>query len=346
MKRLLPVAVILGGLLASAVAHAESTIVHVVRPGETLASIAERYYGDPRRESVLVAENGLTSEGGSEIVTGLRLSVPTVSYHRVLEGETWTQLAADVFGDARRAFVLMEANGGTPGEQPDPGAELLVAYPLRHVVAQHESIRSIAKLYYPNPNAMNLLRRFNNLKQARLQRGQIVLVPLSDLLLSEQGRKLAEQRGDAPKGRGDIRDKQARIDEQLPLLRDTMRRGRYAEAVALASKLLGAGDLTGNQIVTIQRELGTAFVALGRDDLARDAFVAALVQQPDLDLDLARTSPKVLAVFARAREHHQAQKKAAATPKPPTAVPVVAAGPAHQAAAPDAAVPAPAKPVD
>jgi hypothetical protein len=340
-------AIVFAALGSSAAVQAESSIVHVVRPGETLASIAERYYGDPRRESVLVAENGLTSEGGSEIVVGLRLSIPTVSYHRVQEGETWSQLAADVFGDARRAFVLHEANGGGPGEQPDPGAELLVAYPLRHVVAQHESIRSIAKLYYPNPNAMNLLRRFNNLKAARLQRGQIVLVPLTDLLLSEQGRKLAEQTGSVPKGRGDVRDKQARIDEQLPALRDTVRHGRYAEAVALASKLLGAGDLTGNQIVTIQRELGTAFVALGRDDLAREAFVAALVQQSDLDLDLARTSPRVLGVFAKAREQHQAQKKAAANAKKADAgVAMPAAPPTGGASAPDAAVPAPKRATD
>ena len=38
------------------------------------------------------------------------------------------------------------------------------------------------------------------------------------------------------------------------------------------------GDLTGNQIVTIQRELGTALVALGRRDLAQEAFVTAVDQ--------------------------------------------------------------------
>ena len=57
--------------LLSGVARADgSFFVHVVRPGETLASIAQRYYGDPRRESVLVAENGLTTQGGAAIVVG------------------------------------------------------------------------------------------------------------------------------------------------------------------------------------------------------------------------------------------------------------------------------------
>ena len=48
-------------LVASGLASAQAAIVHMVKPGETLASIADLYYGDPRRESVLVAENGWVS---------------------------------------------------------------------------------------------------------------------------------------------------------------------------------------------------------------------------------------------------------------------------------------------
>ncbi|MCG8556763.1 MAG: LysM peptidoglycan-binding domain-containing protein, partial [Proteobacteria bacterium] len=57
-------------LTTSIPAQAHNAIVHIVRQGETLASIAERYYGEPRFERVLVAENGLTTEGGSAIVVG------------------------------------------------------------------------------------------------------------------------------------------------------------------------------------------------------------------------------------------------------------------------------------
>ena len=77
--------------------------IHTVRPGETLASIALRYYGDARRENVLVAENGLTTQGGAAIVVGLRLVIPWVSYHRVATGETWAQIATAHYGDLRRA---------------------------------------------------------------------------------------------------------------------------------------------------------------------------------------------------------------------------------------------------
>lgn len=319
MRRLLLV-VLLSALLSvwgsMALADGGSrAVVHIVRPGETLASIAQIYYGDPRRESVLVAENGLNAQGGAAIVVGLRLVVPWVHYHRVQEGETWTELATKFYGNARRAHVLIDTNNGVAGEQPDAGAELLIPYPLRHVAAQGENIQKVAKTYYGAGNQhAQRLRSFNNLRTFRLTRGQIVLVPLEDLLLSESGRALVEaQTGEAP-GAGEVRDLQARIDAQLPSLREHVVEGRYEEALALGNRLLGTGQLTGNQVVTIQRELGTAFVALGREDLAIGAFGAALQRQPDLALDRLTTSPTVLRAFQRAQE-----LASSAAPAPPEA---------------------------
>lgn len=283
-------------------ARADRGYLHVVRPGETLASIAQRYYGDPRRESVLVAENGLTAQGGAAIVVGLRLSVPWVGYHRVAPGETWPELAERFFGDSRRAHVLLEVNGGTSGEQPHEGAELIIPYPLRHVAGQSDNVPRLSKLYYGSNEHSRKLRRFNNLRSNRLTRGQIVLIPLADLVLAEEGRRIIERETGAAPPAGEMRALQARITAELPVLREHVRRGRYTEAVALGNRLLGAEVLTGNQVVTIRRELGTAFVALGREDLAVESFAAALERQPDLELDGLRTSPTVLTAFQSARD--------------------------------------------
>jgi LysM repeat protein len=295
-----------GALLLHSDARADRNFTHVVRAGETLASIAQRYYGDPRRENVLVAENGLTTQGGAAIVVGMRLTVPWVSYHRVTAGETWARIAEQYYGDARRAFVLIEANQGSSGEQPDDGAELVVPYPLRHVAGQGDNMPRLAKLYYGSSDQGRKLRRFNRVRGNRLDRGRIVLVPLADLRLSDEGRRLVEEEtGRAPPA-GATRALQQRIDERLPHLAEHVRHGRYAEAVALANRLLGTGALTGNQIVTIQRVLGTAFVALGRADLAENAFRAALDRQPDLVLDTLRTSPTVMAAFESAKAAREA----------------------------------------
>ena len=302
-------------LLLPSLARAEQTFEHVVREGETLASVAERYYGDPRRESVLVAENGLTAQGGAPIVVGLRLRIPYVRYHRVVEGETWSQLASRFYGDARRAFILVEVNRGSSQEQPDTGAELLVPYPLRHVAGNTELMTRIARDFYGSSESRDgarVLRRFNNLRTRRITRGQMILIPLSDLSLSDEGRRLIEEESGADPGGGEMRERQAAIDDELPTLQEHVGHGRYTEAVALGNRLLGSGVLTGSQIVTIHRRLAVAYVALGQDALAVRSFRQALERQPVIELDSVRTSPRVRAAFERAQRENEERAAAAA----------------------------------
>jgi LysM repeat protein len=276
-------------------------IVHIVRASETLASIAQQYYGDAKRESVLVAENGLTSQGGAAIVVGLRLVIPTVSYYSVEEGDTWRTLAERFYGRASRVSALLRANKGHPGRNPDIGAQLLIPYPLRHMVAQGDTLRSVADLYYGNRNAARLVKGFNGRRSKRLGRGEIILIPLNDLLLSEDGLQRVVARTGAKRETGTARQVQWDIEAQLPLLREHIKHGRFEETVALGNWLLGHGQITGNQELTIQRELGTAYVALERTDLAVQAFARAISRQPDLELDSAKTSPRVMAAFQQAR---------------------------------------------
>jgi hypothetical protein len=281
---------------------AQQTLVHVVRPSETLASIAELYYGDPKRESALVSENGLGGDGGGAIVVGMRLTIPLVRYHRVQAGETWAELAERYYGDVRRAFALVDANATFSGKQPDIGAELLIPHPLRVGGGHGDPVRQAAKDFFDGSNkAMQTVRRFNGLKAGRIGRSTILLVPVSNLVLSSQGKKVATTQGLACALEGDARDKQMQVNDDLPRLREHVQRGRYVEAVSMANRLLGMGQLTGNQVVTIERELGTALIALDREDLATEAFKVMLEKQPDVELGLGDTSPRVLHVLEAAK---------------------------------------------
>jgi len=290
-------------------AQAESSIIHSVRPGENLAAISELYYGDSRRENVLAAENGL--DNGSEITPGMRLVIPTVRYHRVENGDTWAALAERYYGDVRRAFVLVDANSARASKPPEYGVQLLIPYPVRHAVFSHDPLRQAARDFYDGSSkSIAMLRRFNQVKGPRIGRGDVLLLPLSNLVLSESGRKAAQEQGMALTQAAAARAKQLSVNERLPALRQQVQEGKFVEAVALANQLLGAGQLTGNQLVTIQRELGTALVALDREDLALEAFKALLEQQPDIELGLSDTSPRVLRVLDRARRAHAAAREA------------------------------------
>jgi tetratricopeptide (TPR) repeat protein len=281
-------------------AQAQQAIVHVVRPGETLKSVSELFYGE-RREGVLAAENALDASTG--IVPGMRLVIPTVRYHLVQARDTWVELADRYYADGRRAFLLAEVNASATSKPPEAGALLLVPYPLRYVSTAHDPVRQAAKDFYDGSSkAAGLVRRFNALKgTGRSLRGEVLLLPLANLTLSEQGRTLAEANGQELAQAGQARTRQLSAQEALPTLRQHVLEGRYVEAVSLANQLLALGELTGNQLVTIRRELGTALIALDREDLALDTFKALLEQQPDVELGLGDTSPRVLKVLDRAR---------------------------------------------
>ena len=55
--------------------------------------------------------------------------------------------------------------------------------------------------------------------------------------------------------------------------------------------------------VRLEIASATAHVALGQNDAALESFERALIADPNLELDVALTSPKVLAVFRAARSH-------------------------------------------
>ncbi len=85
-----------------------------------------------------------------------------------------------------------------------------------------------------------------------------------------------------------------------------LRSAHFEQALASAGEVRGRIDARDDPAdnpdrVRLEIASATAYVALGQNDAALESFERALVADPSLELDLALTSPKVLAVFRAAR---------------------------------------------
>lgn len=291
------VAMALSGATAVLVTSDAGAFTHVVSQGENLAQMAIKFYGTPRFETALVGANALDAHGGSAIVAGQPIEIPAPSHHRVAEHETWAELARIYLGDAKRAETLASANGGVSWVQPAVGQEIEVPAVVAHIAAEGEAMPQLAQRYLGDANKAWQLDGYNNRKgDQKLLRGDVVLVPLADLSLTEEGKKAARAAAERirTEGGGHAYEAQRRAEAEIPPLLADVRAGRYVDAVAKGNRLLGSGDLTKPQLSSIHRALLEAYVALDAAGLAAGACAAYRANSPGApSFDPKLVSPKI-----------------------------------------------------
>ncbi len=270
---------------------------HVVRRGETLGQIAERVYGRLEVERLIVAVNGLHGARGSTIVAGMRLELPSVGYHKVLPGETWQTVAAARLGHPERGDVLAKLNHANPWLKPAIGREIVIPYNLRYVASRGDTTQTVAYRFLGRRNAAYIVASYNLFKRASLRQGEVVLVPLTDLTLTEAGKKEAQNAGALVRAEagGAARNAQRKAIAELPQLVQDVRRGRYIEAIARGAAMLRL-ELSEPQLAQIHGQLTVAYVALDAQGLAATSCTAWLRHDPSVVLNPIDHSPKILAV--------------------------------------------------
>jgi LysM repeat protein len=288
-------------LAALGCARSSRAYTHIVKPGETLAQIAGRVYGDARRESVLAGANALDVQGGSAIVPGMRLEIPAPGHHTISAGDTWRGLALAWLGDTARADVLARLNHGVAWVDPPIGQAVEIPAVVAHIAADGDSSASLAARYWGDANRGWEINAFNGRREAPLRRGEIVLVWLADVTLTEAGQAEATAAGTRATTETDTArlDVQRRADAELPGLVEDVRRGRYVAAIARGNRIVGSGPLTKPELATLYRALLEAYVAVGAAEEAGAACSAWRANEPIPRLDPTTTSPKVRAACPR-----------------------------------------------
>jgi hypothetical protein len=289
-------------LLTITVPRAALGFTHVVRKGETLAAIAERFYGKIQHEKLLVAANSLDAQGGSPIVAGMRLEIPALGHYTVSRGDTWPTLADRLLGAPYRADVLAKANGSTPWLPTEEGAQIVIPYNLTVIVSEADTIVNLAYKYLGNTDHAWTLTHYNQLKKTEIRRGDVLLVPLTELALTDEGKRAAAAAASSTGGeaKGRTRAEQQRVEVELPALLADIRQGRYVEAVRRGNRFLASGSLTKRQLSVVHRQLLEAYAALEAPGLAASACSSWRKLDPEAKLDPVMISPKILAACRRA----------------------------------------------
>lgn len=293
-------------LLAAPFVFAESradAFAHRVAAGDTLASIAEKYYGRIQYERLLVAANFLDVRGGTPIVRGMRLEVPALEHRRVAQGDTWEILATDLLGSPSRSDVLSMANGSSPWLAPDVGSEIAVPYNLRVIVGEGEQITQVAYRHLGDMTKAWMLDHYNGLEGKKLAPGDVVLVPLSDLPLTPAGREavVASLGATCSEAGGLGKQTQRKISQELPALVADVRAGRYVDAVTRGTRFVATGMLTEPQLSLVHQKLVEAYVALDSVGLAAASCTEWRKRDPAARLDPALHSPKIIAACEHAQ---------------------------------------------
>jgi hypothetical protein len=282
--------------------HAQA-FTHIVTEKDTLASIAERYYGRIQFEKLLVAANDLDARGGSPIVRGMRLEVPALGHRIVRQGESWDSLASELLGSPKRSDVLSLANDSSPWLTPEEGAEIIVPFNLRVLPDTGDTLITIAYRFYGDMNRAWVLDRYNLLEGRKLQPGDVVLVPLTELPLTDAGKQAARASAGAAcsQAQGETRAVQKKVAQELPALLADIRSGRYVDAVARGTRFLASAELSEPQVALVYRQLLEAYVALEAPGLGTAACAEWLKRSPGTLLSPVELSPKILAVCGRAQ---------------------------------------------
>lgn len=276
---------------------------YVVKKGESLADLAGRFYGKVELEKVLVPANALDADPSrSQIIPGMRIEIPATAHHTVAAGETWETLAERYLGLKKRSEALAIVNGTMPWLPVEVGREIVVPFNLRYVVKRGDSTPSIAYRFLPKRDDAYVLDRYNELGGDPVEPGDVILVPIAELALTDEGRRAAKEGLDyvVSESEGDDRDAQDAAEDEIPKLTAEVRSGAYVEAVARGNALLGSGKLTDAETARIERQLLEAYVALDATSLAETACRAYRKADPEGPLDPVEMSPKLIHVCTAA----------------------------------------------
>ena len=312
--RTVAAALILLGVAASASAK---VVVYSSKPGDTPESIAADYYGNRSQAIFILETNGL--ERDKPLKPGQKVRIPTAFHYRVHKGDTLEGLSKKFLDDGRRSPFLAAFSGLRPTDKLREGQDLLIPFQHVHRTEVPESLQSVARSFYGDASKAKLLADYNFRSAPMLAKGERVLVPIGHVHIravrlqpvmekpivgSKQKELPAPVLAPAPPKEAQKREAELaeKVGKSLAIAEKAYKDGSYSDVPAVLDKVLTEDEPSESQLAELFRLKAFAYVALGLDELAVNAFREVLARKPDVALDEATVSPKTRAALERAKK--------------------------------------------
>ena len=313
MKR---VALAAGVMLLAATAQAKVAL-YTAKNGDTAESVAADYNGNRSLAPFIIEANGLHDAKLKARLEGADSDGVQVSR---AQGRQPRSAGAEVSRrqTARAPFLATFSGMGQGQGKNDKlreGQELLIPFQHVHVAQAPESLQSVARSFYGDPSKAKLLGDYNFRSAPMLAKGEKLLVPIAHIRIRSvrlEPSKIKESAGVAPKApvptaeakEAEEREAElaARVAQQLTQVESKYNAGSYQDVPSALDKMLTEEDPSEAQLAEIFRLKAFAYVALGLDELAVQAFREVLARKPDEKFDEATVSPKIRAAFDRAKQ--------------------------------------------
>jgi LysM repeat protein len=273
------------------------TVIHRVKQGDSLELIAAEFYSDRTKAVFIMVENKMTH--ARPLRPGERLRIPVSREVTTAPGDTFESLAGAYLGSRRRGAFLADFNGISVDDSLPAGTVLTIPFTIVHTAATTESISDIAKAYFGDGKNTELVRRYNFLEKASIDKGETLIVPVYHVRLSAA--KLPALDVESKARRDHRRLATARAARALPAARQAWMVGDFAGVKAQLAQLDPDLDyLDTSDAVDIGVLLGAAHMAYDDEELALATFKRVIDRQAHCTLSRYLYSPKILAIWQKA----------------------------------------------
>jgi len=267
-----------------------SYTVQVTR-GMPLAVLARKYLPGRDRSALLAAVNNLKAD--EQLRPRSSVVVPALIWHVAQAGDSMRAISRTYYRNADGRWLLRRVNGNRNSDKVEPGERILVP------------------IFAPWSDSEAVASRLRIAKSALAAGRDDGAGDESSLADSAPAGNLPPDESDAPQTPAAVVEKTAvnsasvAAAAQAQVIADGVelfRRGDYLAAVAYFRRSLLEPTLEPAQRVAADVWLASCYVAVDEPERAEEAMRAALRLSPELELDPALTSPKILHVLETVRQ--------------------------------------------